>query len=428
MLDAEQLLISETLKNPELLETFIGEGIKASSFFRDDCREIWKAIITSPQENGKFDSMLTLQRLPQELFSLGAAYLVEDSTTQNLVALAREVVTGDKARRAALLASAAVRELTARKVGDSIGPIIAKLEADLNSLKISDADVAERRGTEVISEIMEDFDALIKGEAPPRITTGFPKLDKILGGGFNRGEYSILAARTGVGKTTAALWMASSAAIAGHKTLYVTVEMKAKKLLAKAIASHGGLSLSKYHTADWTQEDQDRFHNGANKILLGDNLYFLDNSRRSIERVMSRAKFMKRTGGLDFLVIDYVQQFKTSNRHAKRNEMMLEISAMMQELAKDLDIGVLCLAQLNRDAAKSEFPVAYQIKDSGDFEQDADAVILVHKFLGDDHRPTGNYAMIVEKVRDGRSNVMFHLEGRHDIGRLIEIEGNDIDV
>lgn len=418
--DTEQVFIATVLNRPTMIELAISMGVQASDFQRDDCRTIWLAALSAPQAKGTFDIGTVMSLLQGEAFAAAVELSAEGATEQQFDLLAKELVYRRQSKQAFDVLRQAITGIGDRPLYGSLEPIVAKVEAELSSLKIADGDATESRADTIISQVEQRIEQVMSGKVPPKITTGFSRLDEILMGGFDRKQYYILAARTGVGKTTAALWMASSAAVAKNKTLYVTVEMPNVKLAERVIASHGNLALSKFHQPNWSAADIDAFHRGANVGLTKD-LHFFDRTRRSLERVMSRAKYVAKTTGLDFLVIDYIQQFRLGKRFDKRNEMLMEMSAMLQELSKDLNIAILCLAQLNRDAARSERPAVHQIKDCGEFEQDSDGTLLLHRMIEETGEPTGMYELNLAKSRHFDSHQIICLRGRHDISRFEEV-------
>jgi len=422
-MEPEQCLVGLVLNRPADFELAILEGVTPATFDREDCRAIWHTLTTTPRENGRLDPFTAMQRLSPDLTSIAGQLMADSPITQSVKAYAREVIAASKGRQAQRALSDVIRAIGNRQIFDPLDSIVAHGEAALARLNITEADHVEVTASSLLPVIENTVEDLLTGKIPPKIPTGFSKLDTVLAGGFDRGQYSILAARTGVGKTTVGLWSASTAALAGFKTLYVSVEMTAQKLVEKIIASRGELPLLKFHTTPWSDRDKDAFFRGIEKGVVPAKLWIYDRTHRSIERVVARSRFLSRTTGLDFLVIDYIQQFRTAKGHAKRNEMMLEISAQMQQLAKELNISILCLAQLNRDASRTDRPAVHQIKDCGEFEQDADVILLLHKIVDETGRPTGMYEMSLEKSRHFGSNKIFRLESRQDIGRLIEFEG-----
>lgn len=422
-MDAEQQLIGLCLSDASNFDVAVVEGVTATTFAREDLGVVWHTLATTPRENGRLDPLKAIQRLSPDLMAIAGGLLADSAVTQNVKAYAREVINAHKGRKAQLVLSETIRAISNRAIFDPLDNIVAHAEAALSALKISEGDDVEIEAASLLPAIEAQVEDLLTGKVPPKIPTGFSKLDKVLAGGFDRGQYSILAARTGVGKTTAGLWCASTAALNGFTTLYVSVEMSAHKLVEKVIASRGDLPLGKFHETPWSDRDKDAFFRGADLGVRRSKLYVFDKTHRSIERVVARCRFLARTTGLDFVVIDYIQQFRTARSYAKRNEMMLEISAQMQQLAKELNISILCLAQLNRDASKGDRPAVHQIKDCGEFEQDADVILLLHKIVDETGRPTGMYEMSLEKSRHFGSNKIFKLQGRHEIGRLVEFEG-----
>ena len=207
------------------------------------------------------------------------------------------------------------------------------------------------------------------------IATGFRDIDKLLIGGPNRGALVILGARPSMGKTALSLNIALNAAYE-YGVLYLSQEMQNGELLDRAIASLGRVSLSSIISGEMKREDWDAFTAATAKINSM-NLHLDDQPALTLLDVRSKARLIKRKHGLDLLVVDYLQLM--SGEGDSRNQQIEEISRGLKALAKELNIVVLSLSQLSRNAAGMSRPKLSDLRDSGAIEQDADIVMFVHR-------------------------------------------------
>lgn len=209
------------------------------------------------------------------------------------------------------------------------------------------------------------------------VPTGFKTLDGILGGGMLRSGLYILAARPGMGKTTLSLQVSDNIAKTFGPVLFVSLEMALEQIQGKRIARMTGLSSHTVLLGPAESLDYDRVVN-AISALERVPLYI---SRRSTATVAQIRRMAKQTPDLQCVVIDYLGKIAASNPRVSRYEAITGISGDLKTLAVELGVPVLCLSQLNREntARQDKRPQLSDLRDSGAVEQDADAVIMLHR-------------------------------------------------
>jgi replicative DNA helicase len=246
------------------------------------------------------------------------------------------------------------------------------------------------------------------------IPTGFSNIDQLLTGGPNRGALVILGARPSMGKTALSLNIATNVA-RDHTVLVLSMEMVKAELLDRAIASLGKVPLSAIIRGELTAQEWDGF-TAANAKLNDMNLFLDDQPALTLLDVRGKARAVKRKHGLDLLVVDYLQLMAGANPGDSRNQQLEEISRGLKALAKDLGIVVLALSQLSRNAANKSRPQLSDLRDSGAIEQDADAVLFVHRDEVDNPQThlRGFADVFVAKNRQGRvDDVLLAYEGTY---------------
>ena len=242
-----------------------------------------------------------------------------------------------------------------------------------------------------------------KGAVP----TGFQPLDAILGNGMLRSGLYVLAARPGMGKTTFGLQIADSIAKTTGPVLFVSLEMSLEQLQSKRIARLTGIPSDEIMLGDEERLDYERII-AASNMLKTLPVYI---SRRPAATVAQIRHMAKSLPGVQCAVVDYLGKVTPSDKRASRYEAVSNISGDLKTLAVELGVPVLALAQLNREntGRADKRPQLSDLRDSGAIEQDADAVIMLHRAdyyeLGE--TPMGasesvELEIIVRKNRHGR--------------------------
>lgn len=209
--------------------------------------------------------------------------------------------------------------------------------------------------------------------------TGFDALDYQLGGGMFRQGMYVVGARPGMGKTTLALNIAENIASANKPVLFVSLEMSRIQIMSKRLSMSALLPYTSLMTGRLNNEDYNLAVNTLDK-LTSRPFELVDRSNMTTADILKAAR---QIDGISAVVVDYLGLIKPSDEAAKkpRYEQMTEISAALKAMAKMLDVPVLVLCQLNRENVSrgDARPRLTDLRDSGAIEQDADAVILLHR-------------------------------------------------
>lgn len=233
-----------------------------------------------------------------------------------------------------------------------------------------------RSSADALSAFFDYRERLEAGQAVT-VSTGYPGLDKLLGGGMlNQGLY-ILAARPGCGKTTLGLKIAESAAKTGA-CLFFSLEMSAEQITARRIAAESGLSIGRLMVGkNLSDEEQGKFANAASILSTHD----FRLNRAPSASVADIAQAAHLTKNLRLVVVDYLGLVRSDECGLSIYERVTKNSAALKALARSLNVPILCLCQLNRAAEQrtDRQPSMADLRDSGAIEQDADGIILLHR-------------------------------------------------
>ena len=225
------------------------------------------------------------------------------------------------------------------------------------------------------------------------IRSGIDSLDNVAGG-LMPGELEIIAARPGAGKTSFAMQIAKRVAQQNRPVMFVSLEMRSTELIGRILAGDSGVDGSQLRNG---QADPARLM-PAVADLDGMPLVISDPPTASMAQIRALAKMQAATRGLDLLVVDYIGLVKPRDRKIPRTEQVAEISGALKRLAKELEIPVIALCQLNRQADGAK-PILSHLRESGAIEQDADVVLFLHR-----EEQNGNgFKIIIAKHRHGQT-------------------------
>jgi len=263
------------------------------------------------------------------------------------------------------------------------------------------------------------------------VPTGFEELDRLTRG-FKGGQFIVLGARPGEGKTALALNMASGAARAGTKVGIFSLEMTSEDLALRMLTSEAGISTQQVHGGNVSSEFWSRFVD-ASAYLSELPLYIDDTPDLNINRLRVKAKrvFQGTPSGKKLLIVDYLQLM--SGEGENRQNEVAQISRGMKILAKDLDVPILALSQLTRPPKMQrggKRPQLSDLRESGAIEQDADIVMFLHRnmdpqtddFENDEERmPLDAAKLIVAKHRNGPTRDI-QLTFRKEFARFLSLK------
>ena len=239
---------------------------------------------------------------------------------------------------------------------------------------IEKINVKEKTFREQVAETAKEIEKNWRNREDLSLYTGIFDLDKLTCGLHNQ-ELTIIGARPGMGKTTLTLQIAQD--IAKEKNVvFVTLEMSDIQLIQKMIAKQSVIDSYKMRLG--TLEDDDWAKIAEASVKLSDLNLTINTKVRTIQDVEIMAKRLKNKGKIDLLIIDYIQLLKAKGKFNLREQEVAEISRRLKLLSLEIDIPIIALCQLNRNANTGE-PTLADLRESGSLEQDADNIIFIYK-------------------------------------------------
>ena len=236
-----------------------------------------------------------------------------------------------------------------------------------------------------IDEIQEKFEQQLSGEWKDDVVkTHIPHLDDKLGnGGIGAGEVVVISAPTSCGKSQLALNIVARSAFKDNVGCGIfSLEMPRRQVLERLITAKSQANLRQIKDRVIDEERMEKVRKGC-ESLKGMPIYTV-HSIKNIGELCSHARTMVRRHKVKLLVIDYLQLIPFNSKNQSKNDAVANISHTIKQLALELDVGILLLSQVNREGARREGGLAiYDLKDSGDIENDADVIILMWAENGD---------------------------------------------
>ena len=288
-------------------------------------------------------------------------------------------------------------------------------DAQLNFFNLSSngGNKSYRRAGEYILPIFDDIDRAVNSKnGITGVATNFRSLDSYTGG-FQPTDMIVLAGRPGQGKTTFALNLAYNISENMKNVLFFSLEMGGKQLVKRILSALSFVSSDNMRTGKISMDDM-RVIMEKSAEIAKKNIFIYDNTLLTIADLRNECMKMKTKEGLDIVFIDYLQlmvagdNYKNSNKNGfmSRQEEVAAISRNIKALAKELEVPIIALSQLSRDAENKERPQLSDLRESGAIEQDADMVLIIHKPKSENGEVSDRTDINIEKHRNGSTGTI----------------------
>ncbi len=270
--------------------------------------------------------------------------------------------------------------------------------------------VTERRANEdyvqlstLLPQALDEIEAISKGVGAEGVKTGFKDLDTLTNG-LHPGNMIVLAARPAVGKSTLGLDIARYASIHGGNTSVIfSLEMSRSEITMRMLSAEARVGLNNIRAGNLNDEEWSRLARRMGEISAAP-LFIDDSPNLSLMEIRAKARRLKQRHDLKLIVIDYLQLMSSGKKVESRQQEVSEFSRQLKLLAKELDVPVIAISQLNRspEQRSDKKPMLSDLRESGSIEQDADLVILLHRDdMYDQQNRSGEADLIIAKHRNG---------------------------
>jgi len=373
----------------------IAEGVCEDYFAHDDNRRIWNAIASLVDEQLPCNTKTVLDRINSvNGHRIKPDLLVEyedAAPTASNIGYWLPVVRKNALRR---IYKGKISRLASVLDNQSLSPdeLTSAFEAEILDANTVDA-LASTRAEEIQRLLSQIEDIQFKGKTLG-YTTGFDDLDFHLQG-LHRGKMYVIAGRPGAGKTAMAQCLAANLVKKGVKTLIYSCEMTVDQLNLRMLSAESGInSRDLLMPSAITASDFKPLANAAAKMVKWP-IHIKDDNDLTIAQIRADARRMKRLHNIQVVMVDYLQLLQPDTRGGQRHEDVGNISGGLKNMAKELNLPVVALAQLNRDTEKANnrAPRASDLRESGKIEADADAVIALWE-PDPENRPSIDHSVV----------------------------------
>lgn len=413
-IQAEQSVLGGLLLDNQTWDS-IADKVCADDFYRKDHRLIFATIDQLAEKQSPFD-VVTLSELLESTGDLptagGLAYLAvlakDTPSAANIVAYAT-IVRDRSILRQLIHAGTNISDSAFNPEGKGTKDLLEHAEREV--FKIAEQQQrGQREGfvpiKHVLASAVDRIEALYEQKGNiTGVSTGFTDLDNLTSG-LQPADLVVIAGRPSMGKTTIAMNITESIAIKGDQAVAVfSMEMPGNALAMRMMSSLGRIDQNKVRTGKLADNEWPRLTSAMN--MLGETKLFIDDTPALTPgEVRARARRLTREQGpLGAIVLDYLQLMQSPSSGDNRVQQISDISGSLKALAKELNVPVVVISQLNRNLEQrpNKRPIMSDLRDSGAIEQDADLILFVYRdeVYNEDSPDNGIAEIIIGKQRNG---------------------------
>jgi replicative DNA helicase len=406
--EAEQSVLGAVLISSDAANAVL-DKLDAEDFYEPPYQSIYECVQELYNANQPIDAITVTNQLRRkgQLERVGGLRVVTELSDAVPVASRVEYyadIVEENALRRRLLAAGGVVADWALNTEEEIDQVVDAAEQTVYA-------VAERRvgdGLQAVSNSLSSTIEMIEamGANSSEITglaTGFRDLDRKLAG-LQPANLVIIAARPAMGKSALGLNIASNVAIRGGTVAVFSMEMGKEEIIQRLLCSVGRVDSMKLRSGQLDQRQWQGVVGAAGKLFEAP-IYIDDSASITVTDIRAKTRRLKRQRGLDLILVDYLQLMQGRNRENRQQEIS-EISRSLKNLARELNIPIVAMSQLNRslEAREDKRPKLGDLRESGAIEQDADIVMFIYRheyYYPDDMESKGLAEVAVAKHRSG---------------------------
>jgi len=412
-LQAEQSVIGGLMLDNHCWDV-VAELVSEEDFYRKDHRLIYGAIANLAKQDEPFD-VVTISEVLEKTADLdtvgGLAYLgtlAKDTPSAANIKSYADIVRQRSVRRQLIHIGNEIADSGFDTAGGEISELLD--DAETKVFRIAEQGAKGKNGFEPIKDILATAVTRITelhetGDAITGVSTGFKDLDEMTSG-LQPADLIIVAGRPSMGKTSFAMNLAENVGIqSGLPVAVFSMEMPSDSLAMRMMSSLGRIDSHKVRTGQLEEDEWPRMQSSIN-LLAEAKLFIDDTAALSPVEVRARSRrLMKEHGQLGLIVLDYLQLMQSPSSSESRVAEISDISRSLKALAKELNVPVIALSQLNRNLEQrpNKRPVMSDLRESGSIEQDADVIVFIYRdeVYNEDSPEKGIAEIIIGKQRNG---------------------------
>ena len=406
---AEQSVLGGMLLSKDAIADVV-ESLRASDFYKPAHETIYEAILSLYGHGSPADAITVADELKKrgELTRVGGASyihtLIASVPTAANAQYYAEIVKEHAIMRRLIEAGTKIAQLGYANETE-VDTLVDQAQAEIYAVTDGNAKEDYVSFSEALEETINEIDANSnRPDGVYGVPTDFIEFDELTGG-LHGGQMIVIAARPGVGKSTLALDIARSAAIYHQMTtVFFSLEMSRTELAMRILSAEGKISMGRLKKGDLDTEGWTNLATLQGRIDSAP-LFIDDSPNMTLMEIRAKCRRLKQRNDLKLVVLDYLQLMSSGKKVESRQQEVSEFSRSLKLLAKELDVPVIALSQLNRGSEQrtDKRPMVSDLRESGSIEQDADMVILLHRedMYNPDSERVGEADMIIAKHRGG---------------------------
>lgn len=411
-IEAEQAVLGGAFLDKEAWDKVV-ERVREEDFYRKDHRTIFHAINKLSEEGQPYDIVTVAEWLEnhQLLDEAGGmrnlAALAENTPSASNISAYADIVRKRSILRQLISATTDINDTVFNPQGRTSEQILEYAEQTV--FEIAERENQGKKSYHGIKDYLKDalerIDELFHKDSPiTGIATGYDDLD-MKTAGFQRSDLIIVAGRPSMGKTAFAINIGEHAAIKGKESVAIfSMEMPGEQLAMRMMSSLGRIDQHKIRTGKLGDEDWPRL-TSAVSILQESRMFIDDTPALTPSELRARCRRISREHGLDLVIVDYLQLMQVAGTIENRATEISEISRSLKAMAKELNVPVIALSQLNRslEQRNDKRPVMSDLRESGAIEQDADVILFIYRdeVYDEESVDKGLAEIIIGKQRNG---------------------------
>lgn len=428
-IEAEQELLSCIMVNNKRFDEIIDQ-VSTEDFYKDSHKLIFENMKKLYMRDISIDPVTLINEIGKEnIERVGGVTYLSELLTGGL----REIsikkyaeIIREKANRRRLIKAGQELIEKAYQENEEVAEIVNGAQDKLlETTKVQDNMIFTDEELMMITldEVQKRYQ---NGGEIPGMRTGLKSLDNAING-VRKKELTVVAARPSMGKTAFSLRLADGLGEHGYKVAVFEMEMSAESLGVRRLAANAFIEATKLNRGTVKDSDFEMIAKKSNELAGRNNVFTDCSANLSLEDIKARSKRIKQKFGLDVIIIDHLTLMKIGKRE-RRDLEIADVTMGLKALAKELDIAVILLSQLNRgvEARADRRPMLSDLRESGAIEQDADLVIFLYR--DEYYNPESDQKCIMEaiiaKQRDGKTGTLkfaflkeFQVVGELDVVR-----------
>ncbi len=436
-IEAEKAVLSAILLDNEAIHAVVTE-VKEEDFYHPAHQMLYRSMVMLRDKNEPVDLTTLSSYLREEKLLdsvggiMGLAEIADyEATPANIIHYAK--IIRDRAIKRSLISTASEIVALGYEHGESADSLLDEAESRIFGLSMEKASTSLSKLNVEMHEAVNHIDMLMNrsGELTG-ISSGYTKLDEMTGG-LQGGDLFILAARPSMGKTALALNIGRNAAVDyGKKVAVFSLEMTTRSLVMRMLSSEAQVDFGLFRSGLISTDAHKRLMDSA-ALLAEADFWIDDTGAASVLEMRAKCRRLHSMHGLDLVIVDYLQLARGDRNTQSREQEISEISRGLKGLAKELDIPVIALSQLNRgpETRKDDKrPMLADLRESGAIEQDADVIAFIYRdVVYNKETEFENQAeLIIAKQRNGPTGtVKLEFEGRFAMFRDWPLSDNPYD-